>query len=165
MKLVENKYKTVELTYGHEAVKFVRKLMSLFAKARGVDSVLWIALKEMYASGEIIEFKESNDHSIYKNKIILKKGLVSKKDLTDYIQNACFGFVNESNELVFAELPFTLYEWNGEINSLTTAIIDIAQALHGETIEDSIKLRRANMAFNLVRSMEIANRLASFIEG
>jgi hypothetical protein len=160
--LIDDKYKQIEASYGKEAVRFIRKVMSIFARARGNDSVLWTTILKMYQDGEIIVFRDDEDVEKLRNKILLKPA-VAKRYQEGYLEHAAFGFINEQGSPIFADMPFSLYKWEGEVNSLITSILDLGKAFHIETISDITRRSGANESFNLFNSFQITNRLSDRI--
>ncbi len=158
MEIIDSKYKDIEATYGKAAVEFARKIMSVFAKSRGVDHVLWNSIRQMYSEGEIVIYNYGTPTEELKGKILVQRGDFVSED-EPYTRNAAFGFITDDGIPIFAEVPFSLYEWNGEVNSIATALLDMGRSFHNELVTDHSRKWNANNSFNMVRSLEIANRL------
>ncbi len=159
---IGNKYKAIEEIYGKEAKDFVKKLIEIFAKSRGQEAPLKYQLLDLYNTGEIVPYEEGQSTDGLQGKILLKHGEVEEKDY--WGPNAIFGYVDRQGIAHFAEVSRKLYEWDGKVASLTTAILDLARSFHEKVIENEKKHNYANRPEVLIRGLIYANRLSDHIK-
>jgi len=157
---IEAKYERIRQSYGDEGVLFVRKIMGVYAQARGNDTLLHTGINRLYEAGEIIVFGDQDSISL-RDKILLKHLTCDEKGYTE--NNAEFGFINAENVPVFAEQSSDLNNWDGTVDSVTTSILDIARSFHEEIITDPRKLKLANHPRLLVAALQAANGLSYHI--
>lgn len=158
--LVSAKYASIGATYGPEAAEFAMKIIGIYAKGRGVEGLIWNEVLGLYTQGEIVVYEDAAQVEDLKGKILLRHAVMQEED---YKVNAAFGFLDTNKTPVFAEQPHSLYEWDGSVSSLTTAILDIGKDFHGRMVSDPVKLSTANNIPLMVRALNITNRLSTYI--
>ncbi len=160
---IADKYTAIEALYGREGLAFAKKLIGAFAKSQGDDAAIWSELSNLYRIGEIVPYEEGIPSKQLQGKILLKHGI--EKDSEDYEPNAAFGYIDSQGNAQFADVSTDLYQWDGRVSSITTALLDLAQTFHRSVISSEQHLVHVNDPIVLItRGLFIANRMSHYIK-